>query len=160
MTMSRATQDPPLSLGLTSVLLGAVALLLAGLPILAIPLGGVGLLFGLGGLLADLLRGRRTLRWSVGGTVLSALALTLSVAINEAPEGYLPARRIPLDTQPVPVRPYISPPARPVSRTNETGDVDRRVRATTNRPASGPFRSTGRRPDCRAVAALSARCCY
>lgn len=113
MTVSRAMHDPPLGLGLMSVLLGSVGLLLAGLPVLGIPLAAVGLLVGLGGFLADLLHGRGALRWSVGGLVLSALALTLSVAIHEAPEGYLPARRIPLDTQPVPLRPYIPPPARP-----------------------------------------------
>jgi hypothetical protein len=108
-------QDPPLGLGLSSVLLGAVGLLLFFMPVLAIPLAAVGLLFGLGGLLADLLGVRAGLRWSLGGSVLSALALAVGIAVSEAPEGYLPARRMPLDTQAVPARPYIPPPARPLS---------------------------------------------
>ena len=100
-------------MGLTSVVLGAVGLLLFFLPILGIPLGGVGLVFGFGGLVLALCRrldepplvGRRNR--PVG------LALAVSLAIAQAPAGYLPSRAVPLGTQPVPDRPYVPPPARP-----------------------------------------------
>jgi hypothetical protein len=60
-----------------------------------------------------LLGGWASLRWSVAGIALSGLALTVSFAIAQAPAGYLPSRVIPLDTQPVPDRLYVPPPARP-----------------------------------------------
>jgi hypothetical protein len=112
-TTSPNIHDPPLGLGLTSVVLGVVGLILFFLPILSIPLGGVGLVFGVAGFVLALMGGWSSLRWSVTGIVLSGLALAISLAIAQAPAGYLPSRAIPLDTQPVPDRPYVSPPARP-----------------------------------------------
>jgi hypothetical protein len=113
MTKCPNIHDPPLGLGLTSVVLGVVGLLLFFLPILSIPLGGVGLVFGVAGLVLALMGGWSSLRWSVAGIALSGLALAVSLAIAQAPAGYLPSRAIPLDTQPVPDRPYVPPPARP-----------------------------------------------
>jgi hypothetical protein len=113
MTKSHWTHDPLLGVGLTSAVLGTVALLLFFLPILSIPLGGAGLLLGVAGFLAATLGGWTSLRWSAAGIVVCGLALGIAVAIAEAPAGYLPTRSIPLDTQPVPERPYIPPPARP-----------------------------------------------
>ena len=113
MTISPNTHDPPLGLGLTAVVLGVVGLVLFFLPILSIPLGGVGLVFGFAGFVLALMGGRSSLRWSVAGIALSCLALAISLAIAQAPAGYLPSRAIPLDTQRVPDRPYVPPPARP-----------------------------------------------
>ncbi len=115
--MSKFVQmdEPPLGVGLTSVILGTVGVLLFALPILSIPLGAIGLLFGLSGFVLALLSGWTSLRWSVAGIAISALALGVSIAIAHAPAGYLPTRPAPLETQPVPDRPYIPPPARPGS---------------------------------------------
>ncbi|MEN6452036.1 MAG: hypothetical protein ABFC96_16220 [Thermoguttaceae bacterium] len=106
------THDPPLGLGLTAVVLGSVGLLLFFMPVLGVPLGGLGVLFGLAGLVSTVRVGRATLRWSIAGTVVSALALAIGLAIAQAPSGYGPSRPIPLDEQPVPQRPFIPPPER------------------------------------------------
>ncbi len=113
MTKSPQTADPPLGMGLTSVILGAVGVLLFFLPILSIPLGGVGLVFGLSSLVLALVGGWTSLRWSIAGVVTSGLALAVGIAIAQAPAGYLPTGTVPLNTQPVPERPYVPPPARP-----------------------------------------------
>jgi hypothetical protein len=113
MTEPPTMHDPPLGVGLTSVVLGSLGLALFFLPVLSIPLGGLGLTFGLVGLLLALVRGGTSLRWAIGGVVLSGLALSVSLAIAKAPTGFLPARIMPLDLQPLPERPYVAPPARP-----------------------------------------------
>ena len=107
------TQDPPLGAGLASVVLGAVGTLLFFLPILSIPLGAVGLVFGLAGLVLAVRGGWAGLRWSIAGLVVSGAALAVGISIAEAPAGYLRSRTIPLNTQPVSVQPYVPPPARP-----------------------------------------------
>jgi hypothetical protein len=113
MTTSPATQDPPLGIGLTSVVLGSVGLALFFLPVLGIPLGGLGLAFGTLGLATAFWCGWASLRWSIAGIAISALALAIGIAIADAPAGYLPTRSVPLDTQPVPSRPYVPPPEKP-----------------------------------------------
>ena len=80
MTKPFPTQDPPLGLGLARIF-GAVSLLLFFLPVLSIPLGGAGLVFGFGGLALALFGGRASLRWSVVGIAVSVLALSVAVAI-------------------------------------------------------------------------------
>jgi hypothetical protein len=108
-----ATREPPLGAGLTSLVLGAVATLLFSLPILSIPLGGVGILFGIVGIGLALRGNWLCLRWAIAGLVVSGAALTVGVSIVEAPAGYLPIRAIPLNSQPTAARTYVSPPARP-----------------------------------------------
>jgi hypothetical protein len=103
----------PYALGLTSLALGAVALLLFFMPVLGIPLAGAGLLFGLIALLAALFGGRSSLRWAVLGIALSLLALAADVAVALAPAGYLPHQSQPRTWQPPAVRPYVPPPADP-----------------------------------------------
>jgi hypothetical protein len=115
MTKSVQTDDPPLGLGLTALILGAVGLILSFLPILSIPLDVAGLIFGLTSLLLALLGGWTSLRWSIVGVAVAGLALAVGIAIARAPAGYMPNRAVPLDTQPVPDRPYVPPPARPTS---------------------------------------------
>ncbi len=88
------------------------------MPVLSVPLGGVGVGFGLVGLVLALFSRWSSLRWSVVGIVVSSLALGIAIAIAEAPEAYLPTRSPSLDTRPVAVPRYIPPPALPaVSRT-------------------------------------------
>ncbi len=106
------THHVPLpALGMTALVLGVIALVLAFLPILGMPIGAFGILFGLLGILAGLLVRGTNLRWSVAGLVVSCLALGVNVAIDLAPEGYLPGRYVPKPWQPVPDRPYVPPPA-------------------------------------------------
>jgi hypothetical protein len=104
---------PPAGIGLTSVILGSVGGLLFFLPILGIPLGALGLAFGVAGLLAALLGRWTSLRWSVVGIVVSGLALGIGVAIAVAPAGYLRVPAAPAAGQNVLDRPYVPPPARP-----------------------------------------------
>jgi hypothetical protein len=107
------SHEPPLGLGLTAVALSLVGLFLFFMPILSIPASGFGLAFGLAGLVVAIAKGPSSLRWSVGGTVLGALALGVSIAIAMAPQGYIGSQP-PLPTwNPVPDRPYVPPPARP-----------------------------------------------
>ena len=83
MTKPFPTQAPPLGLGLAATIFGAVSLLLFFLPVLSIPLGGAGLVFGFGGLALALFGGRASLRWSVVGIAVSVLALSVAVAIAQ-----------------------------------------------------------------------------
>ena len=80
MSKSLSTQDPPLGIGLAAVIFASVGLALFFLPILSIPLAGVGLALGLLGLLLSLRAGRSELRWSIFGVALSALALGIGIA--------------------------------------------------------------------------------
>ncbi len=118
MARLRPTSIPPVGLGITSLVLGTIGWMLFFMPILGIPLSAAGLVFGIIGLVAAFSGGWVIFRWSLAGVAVSALALAVNVAIARAPEGYFPSGRVPLDTQPVPERPYIPPPARPSSKSN------------------------------------------
>jgi membrane associated rhomboid family serine protease len=113
MAANSTSSDPPLGMGLTSVILGSVGSLLFFLPVLGIPLGAVGLAFGVVGILAAIVGRWTSLRWSVAGIVVSAMALGIGVAIAMAPAGFLPSPKGPPVEQGVPDRPYVPPPARP-----------------------------------------------
>ena len=110
--MAHDYHNPPLGLGLTSVVLGAVGLLLFLLPVLGIPIGAAGLAFGLVGLVVALFGGPSSLRWSVVGIAVCVVALAADVSIAIAPQGFLPDPK-PHVTQPAADRPYVPPPARP-----------------------------------------------
>jgi hypothetical protein len=113
MSKTLPIRDPSLGAGLTSVVLGAVGVLLFFLPILSIPLGGAGVIFGVAGIALALRGGWTSLRWAIAGLVVSGTALSVGIAIAEAPAGYLRSRSIPLSSQPVAEGPYVPPPARP-----------------------------------------------
>jgi hypothetical protein len=113
MSQSPSTRDPSVAVGLTSVVLGTVGMLLFFLPIMGIPLGGIGAIFGLTGIVLAFRGGWSSLRWSIAGLVVSGAALGVGVAIAEAPTGYFRSRAIPLNAQPVAEQPYVPPPARP-----------------------------------------------
>jgi len=81
MTQPHLTQDPPIDMGLTSVILGSVSLVLFFLPVLGIPLGGVGLAFGSMGLVLALRNGGASFRWSLAGIALCGLALGVGITI-------------------------------------------------------------------------------
>ncbi len=108
------THAPPFAWGILSLVLGAIGLLLFLLPILGLPIGACGLLFGLIGTTVAFRSGGVLLRWGLLGVALSATALAVNVAIAYAPGGYLPGRKVPPPWQPIPDRPYVPPPARPM----------------------------------------------
>jgi hypothetical protein len=76
-----------------------------------VPLGAFGLVFGLLGFIAALIDPRTSLRWSVAGLAVCALALGVNLAINNAPESPVSGRNAPAPWQPVPDRPFVAPPA-------------------------------------------------
>ena len=85
MAATSPLSGPPVGVGLASVILGSVGGLLFFLPILSIPLGAVGLAFGIVGLVMAIFGRWTSLRWSVVGILVSGLALGIGVAIALAP---------------------------------------------------------------------------
>jgi hypothetical protein len=104
-------KTPPLGLGVASVVLGVISTLLFFLPILATPIGLVGLLLAIIGCALGMTSGRASLRWSSVGLVVSGLALTINLAIAYAPSGFEHTPPAP-PGEPVPGVPYAPPPAR------------------------------------------------
>src|SRR5437764_783921 len=107
------THTPPSAPGMLSQVLGAIGLLLFFLPILGLPISAFGLLSGLLGVGMTFGRGGLPLRWSAIGSMVSALAVAVNLAIAYAPGADQVARNAPAPWQPVPDRPDVSPPARP-----------------------------------------------
>jgi hypothetical protein len=105
------TPGPMIGLGMTSLVLGVIALLVFFMPVLGIPISVLGLGFGLLGCVAAFFARDATLRWSLGGIAICALALAVNVALNYAPSGYLPGDDIPKSWRVAPDRPYVPPPA-------------------------------------------------
>jgi hypothetical protein len=108
------THSPLIGLGMTSLVLGTIALLVNFLPVLGIPLAALGLVFGVVGFILALLTPASRLRWSAAGVAMCCLALAVNIAIAYAPAGYLPGRNVPRPWQPEPDRPYVPPPARQI----------------------------------------------
>ncbi len=109
MPRSYRTHTPLPALGMSSLVLGVIALLLTFLPILGIPLSLCGVVLGVVGIFSSLTVPGTYLRWSLAGLATSSLALIVNIAITYAPTGYLPEQSVPRTWQPVPDRP--SPPA-------------------------------------------------
>ena len=76
------TPTPLPALGMASLVLGVIAMLLAPLPVLGIPLSGCGILFGVIGFIAAFTVPGTYLRWAVGGL---AASLSGQLAMNLAP---------------------------------------------------------------------------
>jgi len=106
------THPPVLGLGITSIVLGIIALLLFFMPVLGIPISALGLLFGILGFVSAIFFSRgATLRGSVGGIAICSLALLLNLALAFAPmPTYLPAHKVSPPGGPPPGQPWISPP--------------------------------------------------
>jgi hypothetical protein len=107
-------QGPLPALGMLSFVLGIISLMLFFLPILGLPIAAFALLAGILGTALALSGTGGTLRWALFGSVMSALALGVNLAIAYAPGGYTPQLGAPRLWQEVSAdRPYIPPPARP-----------------------------------------------
>lgn len=104
-------ESPPLALGLMALVLGSVGSLLFFLPILGAPLSAVGLVIGLAGFIKGVGRDVEGVRWSLGGIVVCVMGLTINVAVDYAPEGYVESRSVPRLWQTAPDVPYVPPPA-------------------------------------------------
>lgn len=113
MTAIHRSRFPPIGLGLSSVVLGAIGLTFFFVPILGIPVSGVGMAVGLAGIVVAALGGRVSMRLSVAGVLLSGLALGIVAAIAYAPTGYFAPRVVVPILQDVHGRPYVPPPAPP-----------------------------------------------
>ena len=112
MPHSFRTRSPLPALGMSSLVLGVIALLLAFLPILGIPLSLIGAILGVIGIFSSLSVPGIYLRWSLAGLATSCLALIVNLAITYAPTGYLPEQRTPRTWQSAPDHPLPPPPAR------------------------------------------------
>lgn len=103
---------PVIETGLASAVLGSVAAILMLLPIICIPLSGIGLLFGVIGTLVARGGYPTSLRIAVAGTVLCGAVLSCGVLVYFAPRGEAPSRAVPRPWQQPPYRPTVPPPAR------------------------------------------------
>ena len=101
---------PLAGMGMTSIVLGLIALLLFFLPILGLPMSVFGLCFGLVGLIGAFFSKTTSLRSSLLGILTCSTALVVNAAVAYAPAGYLPARGVPELWRIVPGRPYVPPP--------------------------------------------------
>ena len=111
MPSTSPSHAPLTALGMSSLVIGIIALVFAPLPILGIPVGCCGLLLGFGGVAAFLFLGDASLRWSLAGIAVSSMALTMSLAINLAPANVQLGRGIPKPWPRVPDRAFVPPPA-------------------------------------------------
>ncbi len=111
---------PIVGMGATSLILGAVGLFIFIFPILSIPLGGIGLLFGLIGMAMAIFNRGAGARWSLAGIALSGLTLAIGVSIAQTAAGYLSTPPHSAVEEPVPDRPFVPPPARPGKYTTDS----------------------------------------
>jgi hypothetical protein len=105
------SESPWIAFGMSSMVLAYIGTLLFFLPILGVPISGIGLGLGIVGLIVAPFTPGPSLRWSLGGIAASVLALGLNLFIIYAPAGYQPDRKVPTLWHSVPDRPYIPPPA-------------------------------------------------
>lgn len=99
---------PVVGLGMTSVVLGTIALFFFFLPIMGVPIAALGACFGVAGVVVALTY-RLSLRWAVAGLLTCGLALAVGLGIAYAPSGYLPGRG-PKPPKAVPDRPTVPAP--------------------------------------------------
>jgi hypothetical protein len=102
---------PPVGLGLSSVILGAIGMVLFLVPIIGISISVAGFITGFIGIVIAFLGGAASLRLSVAGVLLSGGALVIISAIALAPSGYFRPRSVFPSLPPSIDRPYVPPPA-------------------------------------------------
>jgi hypothetical protein len=97
---------------MSSLDLGFIALILAIMPVLGIPISACGLALGiLGAILAAFTRGT-SMRWSLAGIAVCALAIVVNSALAWVPVNDLPGKGVLKPWPTVPDRPYVAPPAK------------------------------------------------
>jgi hypothetical protein len=106
-----AAQHVALNLGVTSLVVGITGLVFFSLPVLGLPLSLFGLGLGVLGSVIGIFANGPSLRWGLGGTGVSFLALAVQLAIANAPGANLPGTTIPKTWQPPPGTPFVPPPA-------------------------------------------------
>jgi hypothetical protein len=102
---------PQPALGMTSFVLAVIALLLAFLPILGIPLSVCGVVIGAAAFITALFIGGSNLRWGLAGLAASGLALAVNLAIAFAPGSEVPSLTRPEPWQPTTDNAYVAPPS-------------------------------------------------
>jgi hypothetical protein len=116
----------PFGPGLIAVTLGSIGTLLFFLPILGAPLSAAGLAVSIAAMLLAVFRGGTSLRWALAGFCVCASALALNLGLAFAPLWLVPGSAVQPSWQPLPDRPYASPPARPGRVFSKTSPVERR----------------------------------
>ena len=102
---------PPVGIGLSSIILGAVGQSLFIVPILSIPISVCGAVLGLAGILSAIWRVDANLRLSVAGSLISGFAILTVSAIWKAPNGYFAEPSVFPHERPVVSGRYVAPPA-------------------------------------------------
>lgn len=110
-TENHRVESPPLSLGLASVILGAIGLMLFIVPIIGASLCACGMVAGIAGVLIYFARSDVSLRLAVAGVLLSGTALLITAAIFLSPTGYFTPRSVFPDYGSESGVPYVAPPA-------------------------------------------------
>jgi hypothetical protein len=114
--MSHASRSelPPAGLGLSSVVLGAIALALFALPVLGLPLAAAGLVVGMAGTIAAFFFTAFDIRLALAGMAVCVLALSVDCAMFYAPS-YTPSTQGTFPHMPLlpPVKPRVVPPPAP-----------------------------------------------
>jgi hypothetical protein len=106
-----ASQRLASSLGMSSLVIGITGLFLFLLPILGIPLSLFGVGFGLVASVLSIFAKGSAIRWGLGGTGVSALALAVNLGIAHAPAAKPPGYNAAKNWQSVPGAAYVPPPA-------------------------------------------------
>jgi hypothetical protein len=106
-------QLPPFALGLSSVVLAAIALALFFLPVIAIPIAGCAVAAAVLGMLGVLFRSSGSLRLCIAGLLLGGFDVGAISALNAATDGYFTPRSVFPVRQATPNRPFVAPPAPP-----------------------------------------------
>lgn len=107
------TQSPLPGIGVTSFVLGTIALLAFFMPILGIAVSLAGLLCALTGCITAGRVHAVSLRWSVAGLAVCAAALSVNLAMYRAPGRYQDLRHVPVSHRTERAALPVAPPARP-----------------------------------------------
>ena len=111
----RPTPDRSLwtsALGMTALVLGHVALIVAFMPVLGVPLAGAGLAIGAAGVLLAGFRRGTALRWALAGAAVCGIALSVNLALYRAADlGF--GDHAPPTWNPPARRAFVPPPAVP-----------------------------------------------
>ncbi len=125
----------PFGLGTASFVIGSIGLLLCPLPILGAPISSLGLIGGVVGCGLIAFGSSSNFRWSAAGAVLSALALSVNLAIAYGPSTESAPREVPQIHSTVPKRTFVPPPRRsPYAPEQNAADGEPRAKSPKGKP--------------------------